>query len=100
MACFGLTFKPNVDDLRESPALVVAEMLAVKGFKKLLIVDPYIDQLPDGPLVGQASLVSQDYALSHADLYVLLVDHTEFCSLEPGVFSNKLIVDTRGIWYR
>jgi len=100
VACFGLTFKPNVDDLRESPALVVAEMFAVKGFKKLLIVDPYIDQLPDGPLVGQASLVSQDYALSHADLYVLLVDHTEFCSLEPGVFSNKLIVDTRGIWYR
>ena len=42
-------------------------------------------------MASQASLVSQDYALRHADLYVLLVDHTEFCSLEPGVFSNKLI---------
>lgn len=92
IACFGLAFKADVDDLRESPALAIYETLANWHSGKVLAVEPNIAQLPS-PL--NATLVSAETALSQADIVVLLVDHQPFKSLHP---TQQWQVDTRGIW--
>lgn len=91
----GLTYKPDVDDLRESPALKVVDYLfeagaAVKAFDPNLTRGKSdIDYLMD----------SLEEVLTGADGIVLLVNHTQFMSLEPGDVSelveNKYILDTR-----
>jgi UDP-N-acetyl-D-mannosaminuronic acid dehydrogenase len=98
IACFGLTFKKDVDDLRGSPAKHVVERLSEFGFKEISVVDPHVKSLSDASLAPHVNLLSQDGALAGADMCVLLVDHTEFCSISPEQLENKLIVDTRGVW--
>lgn len=75
VACLGLSFKPNIDDLRESPALKIAESLARKFKNPLLIVEPHIERLPEK--LSNAKLCSLQEA-KKADLVVILVGHQEF----------------------
>lgn len=92
IACYGLTFKPDIDDLRESPALGIVRRLAVHHPGKLLIVEPNIETLPAG--LGAGELVSAPEA-AEADVEVMLVDHQQFRALGPRTAS---VIDTRGIW--
>lgn len=80
LAILGLTFKPNIDDLRESPALLITEKLAkLNPELEILIVEPNIHQLPYPlDLQGNLSLTSLKSALNDADIIVLLVAHDEF----------------------
>lgn len=94
IACFGLAFKANVGDLRESPALEITQKLADWHRGKVLAVEPNITQLPD-ILRGKVALVSLDTALQEADILVLLVDHQPFKSV---TFSQPWVVDSKGIW--
>ncbi|MEX4007498.1 UDP-N-acetyl-D-mannosamine dehydrogenase [Neoaquamicrobium sediminum] len=96
VACFGLAFKPNIDDLRESPALGIARALAEKVRDRLMVVEPHIAKLPDG--LGEATLVSPQDALANADICVLLVDHDAFKFGGTPDRGRVRIVDTRGIW--
>lgn len=98
MACMGLTFKPNVDDLRESPALNIVKKIVQIGFKKVSIVEPYISKLPDSLIQFEAKLVEVDEGLLSADIVVMLVDHDIFKNINLSLLSGKRIVDTRGIW--
>ena len=98
VACLGLTFKANIDDLRESPSLAIAERLAKQGFK-ILAVEPHIRALPKA-LEGKADLVTLDEALAKADVIVLLVDHAAFKSVPVAQLAGKQVIDTRGIWNR
>jgi len=76
IACLGLAFKPNVDDLRESPALQVVERLAADSDNRLLVVEPHTETLPASLAeAGNVELVSLDMALEQADLTVVLVRH-------------------------
>ena len=93
IACYGIAFKPDIDDLRDSPALEIARHLAGSHAGKVLVVEPNIDELP-AALTG-AQLVSQVGAES-ADLHILLVDHQAFKA--SGAPKEGRIVDTRGIW--
>ncbi|ASJ74518.1 UDP-N-acetyl-D-mannosamine dehydrogenase [Granulosicoccus antarcticus] len=99
IACFGLSFKANIDDLRESPALQIVNKLASESIGTLLIVEPNIRQLPpslaDNPAV---ELVSLEYALKHSDIVVGLVDHREFKVLDRTALSETIVIDTRGMW--
>jgi len=81
VACLGLSFKPDVDDLRESPALEVASMLAEDPALNLLVVEPYVDKLPT-PLASRANvkLMSLTEAVEESDLVISLVRHRDFCS--------------------
>jgi UDP-N-acetyl-D-mannosaminuronic acid dehydrogenase len=94
VACYGLAFKPDIDDLRDSPALSIVRQLMTGHPSKMLVVEPNIDALPKG-LEG-ATLVDIETA-EKADLHLLLVDHTPFKGAKP---QTGMIVDTRGIWQR
>ncbi len=83
IACMGLAFKPNIDDLRESPALFVNDTLLAEGFK-VLSVEPNIETS------ASRELVSTTDALKHADIVVFLVAHKEFKGLKINKASKIL----------
>lgn len=92
IALYGLAFKPDINDFRESPALEIAREVAALGLGKLLVVEPYAETLPKG-LAG-ATLTDME-AAAGADLHILLVDHTEF---KAAATPKGAIVDFRGVW--
>jgi UDP-N-acetyl-D-mannosaminuronic acid dehydrogenase len=100
IACLGLAFKANIDDLRESPALEIVEHLAEQRLaQRVLVVEPYVDAMPPALAAHpQLELVELDLALAAADIVVLLVDHVQFMSLDRGALAGKVVVDTRGAW--
>jgi UDP-N-acetyl-D-mannosaminuronic acid dehydrogenase len=98
VACLGLAFKPDIDDLRESPALDIAQQIGLMGVGKVFVVEPNIDELPSGFDTESAELVDLNAALDSADVVVLLVDHTPFKRMDLGMLSGKQVVDTRGAW--
>lgn len=93
IACYGLAFKPDIDDLRESPARYIAEKLYKIHSGSILIVEPNIEKLPAS--LDTASLVDFYTAKTKADVHLLLVDHKEFRT-EDGPVEN--FIDTKGIW--
>ncbi|HKN02639.1 MAG TPA: UDP-N-acetyl-D-mannosamine dehydrogenase [Buttiauxella sp.] len=97
IACFGLAFKPNIDDLRESPAMEIAEVLSSWHSGKTLAVEPNIHQLPKA-LVGHCELATTDEALEQADVLVMLVDHQVFKAIPGTKVQQRWIVDTKGVW--
>ncbi|WP_067709708.1 MULTISPECIES: UDP-N-acetyl-D-mannosamine dehydrogenase [unclassified Erwinia] len=97
IACFGLAFKPDIDDLRESPAMEVAEMIANWHFGTTLVIEPHIRQLP-ARLAGKAELAPLDEALHQADVLVMLVDHAAFKTADVAQSGPHWIVDTKGVW--
>lgn len=97
IACFGLAFKPNIDDLRESPAMEIAEILSTWHSGKTLAVEPNIHQLPK-KLTGHCELATIDDALQRADVLVMLVDHHDFKAIPGTQVQQRWIVDTKGVW--
>lgn len=92
IACYGLTFKPDIDDLRESPALAIAIQLATMPFKSVLAVEPNVTKLP---LKASGLHLVTMLAASAADIHVLLVDHSPF-KAAPKPAGH--VVDTKGVW--
>ena len=97
IACFGLAFKPNIDDLRESPAVGVAQNIAEWHSGTTWVVEPHIEQLADA-LADSAELVSCEQALAQADILVMLVDHRGFRAIDAADVQQNWIVDTKGVW--
>jgi UDP-N-acetyl-D-mannosaminuronic acid dehydrogenase len=93
IACYGLTFKANIDDLRESPARLIASGVISSHQGTVLLIEPNISEVPKG--LAEGILTDFDYASEKADIHLLLVDHTEFMNKRPKL---GLILDTRGIW--
>jgi len=101
IACLGLTFKANVDDVRESPALqIVTELSSVLQSARILAVEPHLHELP-AVLANRANVeaAETESAISQADIVLLLVDHAEFCVLRRNLLQGKILFDTRGIWH-
>ncbi|MDW9394356.1 UDP-N-acetyl-D-mannosamine dehydrogenase [Sinorhizobium meliloti] len=98
IACMGLSFKPDIDDLRESPALEIALRLADRYPEQIYVVEPNIDAVPPELAKRGALLSTQAEALEIADVVIMLVDHKEFKERVPALQNNALLVDTRGIW--
>ena len=98
VACFGLAFKANIDDLRESPALEITLDLARQLPGTVLAVEPHIHELPPKLADAGIKLVGTGDAIAQADVLVLLVDHKLFKDLQITKQSGKTMVDTRGIW--
>lgn len=99
IACLGLAFKPDIDDLRESPSLQITQELAEKNIAHILAVEPNVAELPQ-KLQNLPNIEFCDYqqAIEKANIVLLLVDHKEFKCLDKNLLSGKEIIDTRGIW--
>ena len=96
IASLGLSFKPDIDDLRESPALEIAKQVSEMGFKKQYIVEPNIKDLPDEFNSQFTELVELEKALVSSDILLLLVDHLPFKEINLSFLSGKQVIDTRG----
>ncbi|WP_417446736.1 UDP-N-acetyl-D-mannosamine dehydrogenase [Kangiella sp.] len=92
IACYGLAFKPDIDDLRESPAMAITRELAKFHKGQVIAVEPNIHTLEG----ENFRLCSLEQAGVQADIAVLLVDHKEFRAMERPPIDS--IVDTKGIW--
>lgn len=96
IACLGLAYKPDVDDLRESPSIEVVRGLIGAG--RILVAEPYVDALPAG-LEG-AELCDFNQAIEAADIIVVLTGHDVFRSLDPQDLDRRMLFDTCGLFRR
>lgn len=97
IACFGLAFKPNIDDLRESPAVHITKMVAQWHVGQTVAVEPNVHQLPNS-LKDRVELVDIQQALNEADVVLMLVDHSQFKAIAGREIKQKWVVDTKGVW--
>ncbi len=97
IACLGLSFKADIDDMRESPALWITRQLAAAGTATILVVEPHIDELPGELSDRDVHLVSLQQALEQANTIALLVNHKAFHLIDQSRLHTKAVVDTRGI---
>ena len=93
IACYGLAFKPDIDDLRESPAMSIVNKLSEIHSGNLIVVEPNIKSLLGTEL--KIELVDLETAKKTASIHVMLVDHKEF---KFAKIDSDFIVDTKGIW--
>jgi UDP-N-acetyl-D-mannosaminuronate dehydrogenase len=97
IAILGVTYKAEVDDVRESPALRVAELAVGRGYR-VRLCDPHVR--PDTPGLP-APLVGLPKALRDAEAILLLVDHRAFHDLDidlaASLVSGKRILDARNM---
>jgi UDP-N-acetyl-D-mannosaminuronic acid dehydrogenase len=97
ISCFGLAFKSDIDDLRESPALAITQQISEIHTGRVLAVEPNISELPS-KLAGKLNFADIETALSETDVLVLLVDHKEFKEIPVSAIAKYTVVDTRGIF--
>ncbi len=97
ICALGLSYKADVDDLRESPALEVAELLAKAG-AEVVTYEPFA---PLTEVPGSAAAASLGEALLDAEAVLLLVDHSQFKELDPKWMVDqtraRTVIDTRGV---
>ncbi len=91
IAAFGVTYKGNVDDMRESPAMEIVGILKEEGFN-VAVYDPHVEMKDN---------VDFDTAISNADIVLVLVDHNEYKNMDLAYIAQKmrnpLLFDTRNI---
>jgi UDP-N-acetyl-D-mannosaminuronic acid dehydrogenase len=99
VACLGLAFKANIDDIRESPALAITRAVAEWLDCDVHVAEPHLERLP-GELGKWAhvTMMNADDAIERSDIVVLLVNHRSFQQIDRGALLKKKVVDTRGLW--
>ncbi|MEH7558938.1 UDP-N-acetyl-D-mannosamine dehydrogenase, partial [Priestia megaterium] len=90
IACLGIAFKPDIDDLRESPSFDIVKQLSKENDYILHVVEPNIQQLPSSLDNKNVSLLNLEQAIIDSDIVLILVDHTPFKQVNPELFTNKL----------
>ena len=103
IACLGLAYKADIDDLRESPAVEIVRELArdpgLGNGTQVFAVEPHIQTLPEALRnLPRLRLVSLDEALAKAEVVVLLADHRTFKAVDRNRLKDKTVIDTRGVW--
>jgi UDP-N-acetyl-D-mannosaminuronic acid dehydrogenase len=97
IACFGLTYKPDVDDFRESPALSIARTLVERYPGRVTCVDPFSEALiHSGERTDGIVFTDAVEAMDAADIIVMLVGHSRFREFDKP--RDRLVIDTIGFW--
>ena len=94
IACLGLAYKNDIDDLRESPALRIAQLLKESNIGQVIACEPNVQEKG----IKGLSNLSLDKILHKADIIVLLVKHKEFLNLNIQALQEKIIIDTCGVF--
>jgi UDP-N-acetyl-D-mannosaminuronic acid dehydrogenase len=98
LASFGITYKPDVDDIRESPAIKIVQNLAHRSGARILVIEPNIRELPPSlSRFNNVSLSDIETAREEADIVAFLVAHRPFTKLDRRQFLNKVVVDAVGL---
>ena len=97
IACMGLAYKPDVDDLRESPSVEIAAALAAKHLGRIVACEPFVETLPDSLVKSGVDQVDIDVALE-ADIIVFLTAHKLFRDITPACLQEKNVFDACGLW--
>jgi UDP-N-acetyl-D-mannosaminuronic acid dehydrogenase len=92
IGCLGLSYKPDIDDLRESPALAIARELTGSGVGRVVVCEPNVEAVAGLELVGLEELIEQ------ADIILTLVAHRQFKRIPVSRLAEKVIIDTCGAW--
>ena len=95
IACYGLAFKADIDDLRESPAMEITQKIVGMHAGQVVAVEPNIKKLPESLLCTKLKLLDLNSARVIADIHVVLVDHSDFKEVSA---CDGLIIDTKGVW--
>jgi UDP-N-acetyl-D-mannosaminuronic acid dehydrogenase len=96
VACYGISFKPDIDDLRKSPALDIANTIAIIHPGRVLIVEP---NLPIGKRIKNGQIISRiEDAICDADIHVILVKHRDFNSNMLELVQREKIIDCCGLY--
>jgi UDP-N-acetyl-D-mannosaminuronic acid dehydrogenase len=90
IACLGLAYKPDIDDLRESPSVVIVDELVKREVGEIRVVEPYVERH------DRYELVALEDALKDADIVVILVPHRQFKAISPHLLAEKTIIDVCG----
>ena len=98
IACLGLAYKPDIGDLRESPALAITRRLAEEGIGRILAVEPNITRLPDELQEVGVQFSRIEEAMHEADIVVALVAHREFLRIPVARLQEKILVNLCGLW--
>ncbi|WP_444882603.1 UDP-N-acetyl-D-mannosamine dehydrogenase [Microbulbifer sp. PSTR4-B] len=96
IACLGIAFKPDIDDLRESPALSIVKKIAEFGCQ-VQIVEPNIESLSENLKYMNIGLTSLEQSLSEADVVCVLVKHSAFIEQAESVASKSIVIDAVGL---
>ena len=99
IACLGLAFKADIDDMRESPALQITQQLSDNNIGEIIAVEPNIsiEDMPAALSSNGVGLTTLENALKKANVIVVLVDHKEFKVVDKTQFAAKVVIDSRGI---
>ena len=99
VTCLGLAYKADAADLRESPAIEVVRDLQERINGRILVVEPFVSELPDEVADDRSTeLVGLDEGLKAADVVVLLTDHSVFAGISLESLASKSVVESRGLW--
>jgi UDP-N-acetyl-D-mannosaminuronic acid dehydrogenase len=97
ISCFGLAFKADIDDLRESPALEITKEIALSHPGLVKVVEPYIKMLPP-ELAEIVELSTIEQGLAETDIILMLVNHRMFKEIPINIRQKYNVVDASGTW--
>jgi len=97
IALLGLAYKPDIDDLRESPSLEILDGLVDAGFTNILVVEPNIERLPAAYEHKPVRLVDLDSAIREAEVSAILVNHTAFKQMRDVIATCRHVIDPVGL---
>ena len=94
IGCLGLSYKADIDDLRESPALDITKIIIEEEVGDVIACEP---NLP-GSQWQDIKLKPLEEVLKESDIILLLVDHREFKRIDRSRLQEKIVIDTRGVF--
>ena len=98
VTCLGLTYKPDVDDLRESPAVAIVAQLARGGPDRILVADPNLRALPQELAeFSNVALYETIAAVRQADIVAILVAHSPFRRIPQEELLRRVVIDATGL---